>query len=32
MGELGRRRAATEFSPERSAAIVDDVYRAIVSA
>jgi len=32
MGELGRRRAAAEFSPERSAAIVDAVYRAIVPA
>lgn len=32
MGELGRRRAAAEFSPERSAAIVDAVYRAVVPA
>ena len=32
MGELGRRRAAAEFSPERSAVIVDAVYRAIVPA
>jgi len=32
MGELGRRRAAAEFSPERSAAIVDAVYRTIVRA
>jgi glycosyltransferase involved in cell wall biosynthesis len=30
MGELGRRRAAAEFSPERSATIVDAVYRGIV--
>jgi L-malate glycosyltransferase len=30
MGEAGRRRAATEFSPERSVSIVEDVYRGIV--
>jgi L-malate glycosyltransferase len=29
MGELGRRRAAAEFSPERSVAIAEAVYRAI---
>jgi glycosyltransferase involved in cell wall biosynthesis len=29
MGELGRRRAAVEFSPERSAAIVEAVYLSI---
>jgi glycosyltransferase involved in cell wall biosynthesis len=27
MGEAGRRRAETEFSPERSVAIVERVYR-----
>jgi L-malate glycosyltransferase len=32
MGELGRRRASAEFSPERSAAIVEAVYQAIVDA
>jgi glycosyltransferase involved in cell wall biosynthesis len=32
MGELGRRRATAEFSPERSVAIVDAVYRAVVRA
>lgn len=30
MGELGRRRASTEFSPDRSAAIVEAVYQALV--
>jgi L-malate glycosyltransferase len=30
MGEAGRRRAASEFSPERSVTIVEDVYRGIV--
>ena len=30
MGELGRRRASAEFSPERSAAIVEAVYQTIV--
>jgi glycosyltransferase involved in cell wall biosynthesis len=30
MGEAGRRRANTEFSPERSVTIVEDVYRRIV--
>jgi glycosyltransferase involved in cell wall biosynthesis len=29
MGEQGRRRAAVEFSPERSVAIVEAVYRAV---
>ena len=32
MGEAGRRRAASEFSPERSVSIVEDVYRGIVRA
>jgi glycosyltransferase involved in cell wall biosynthesis len=32
MGELGRRRASAEFSPERSATIVEAVYQAIVGA
>ena len=32
MGEAGRRRAATEFSPERSVSIVEDVYRGLVRA
>ena len=30
MGEAGRRRAASEFSPERSVTIVEDVYRGIL--
>ncbi len=30
MGEAGRRRAETDFSPERSVTIVETVYRAIV--
>jgi len=32
MGEAGRRRAASEFSPERSVTIVEDVYRGILRA
>jgi glycosyltransferase involved in cell wall biosynthesis len=32
MGEAGRRRAATEFSPERSVTIVENVYRRLVDA
>jgi glycosyltransferase involved in cell wall biosynthesis len=32
MGEAGRRRAAVEFSPERSVTIVEDVYRRLVDA
>jgi glycosyltransferase involved in cell wall biosynthesis len=31
MGEVGRRRAAAEFSPARSVAIVEAVYRAITA-
>jgi phosphatidylinositol alpha-1,6-mannosyltransferase len=31
MGELGRRRAATEFSPERSVAIAEAVYRSVAA-
>jgi D-inositol-3-phosphate glycosyltransferase len=31
MGELGRRRAMGEFSPERSATIVEAVYRRIAA-
>jgi len=30
MGEAGRLRAETDFSPERSVTIVEAVYRAIV--
>lgn len=29
MGEMGRRRAAAEFSPERSVTLVEDIYRAV---
>jgi len=32
MGELGRRRATVQFSPERSVTIVESVYRAICDA
>jgi glycosyltransferase involved in cell wall biosynthesis len=32
MGAAGRRRAETEFSPERSVAVVEDLYRRIVPA
>lgn len=32
MGEMGRRRAASEFSPERSVTIVEAVYHAITDA
>src|SRR5258705_6188244 len=31
MGEAGRRRAETEFSPERSVAIVERVYRDLLA-
>ena len=31
MGELGRRRAAAEFSPERSVAMVEAVYRSVAA-
>jgi starch synthase len=31
MGEMGRRRASSEFSPERSVTIVEAVYRSVAA-